>query len=122
MNLHLVNDDATNVAADVQFVKHFSGLIGGAEGAWDRLLGGKVRKLLNSNALDSFGEVQLLRVANRTRAKAKNLLILGLGPISSFSLQNLQTAMVTATREALRALIQISSSTREVEIRSSIRL
>jgi hypothetical protein len=102
MRLHLAESDARDVAADLQFVKHFHGLIGGSEEVLDKAIRGKIRKLLNSLESEPFGKSRLIQVPSRSPVKSGNLLLLGLGSINRFSLQNLQAALVHATEESLR--------------------
>jgi hypothetical protein len=102
MRFHLFTADARDIAADIQFVKHFNGLMGGAEQALDIATSGKIREQLNSLELESFGTAKLIEVPKFAHIKSANLLLLGLGDIESFSIQNLQTALVHAMKEALK--------------------
>ena len=73
MRLHLVHCDARDVAADVQFVKHFDGLIGGSEEALDEGTGGTIRALLNSLESKPFGKSHLIDVPSRAPLKSAKL-------------------------------------------------
>jgi hypothetical protein len=102
VRLQLIESDARNVAADVQFVKHFDGLIGGAELALDNAVGGLIQQALDSLEQEGFGRSCLIQVPGAAPIKSSNLLLVGLGRIERFTVQNLQIALINAMRKSLK--------------------
>ena len=60
MRLHLACVEAVDVAAEIQIVKHFSGLVGGAEEQLDRATRGQIRRVLNTLEAGAFGASRLI--------------------------------------------------------------
>jgi hypothetical protein len=101
MNLFLLSENATDVNSDLQFVKHFDGLIGGAEAAIDNSVGGLVEDAIMALENNQFQKSQLIGVPSSSKIGSRFLLVLSLGKINKFSLNSLQNAISYAVREAV---------------------
>lgn len=101
MHLRLITEDALEVITDLQIVKHFDGMVGGAEGKLDDALGGSLQSALVILESSRFTNSQLVRVNQTNFIGSQNLLVLGLGSIYEFSLEELEAAMNHAIIQAL---------------------
>ena len=93
MRLHLVTANAREIVADVQFVKHFDGLIGGAELALDQAINGGLRPALIRLESSRFTNSQLIQSPSTSPIGSRNLLALNLGEIRHFTLGDLHGAI-----------------------------
>jgi len=102
MKLRLVTADARDIRSEVQFVKHFTGLIGGAEKALDDSLGGALRGVLFAMDSNRFLISRTVQVPRGNIIGSANLLLLNLGEIEKFTLGDLKGAVSHAIEETLR--------------------
>jgi len=102
MRLHLVTADARKVVADVQFVKHFDGLIGGAELALDKATNGGLQSALMALESSRFTNSRIIRLPPASTIGSRNLLVLNLGEIRRFTLGDLGGAISHAIGESLK--------------------
>lgn len=107
MRLHIITADATKVAADLQFVKHFDGLFGGAEKALDKATSGSIKSALAELESNRFINSRLVRLPQNKTLGSRNLLVLNLGDIRRFTLGDLDGAIFHATREAIKNKFRI---------------
>jgi|GEM_PF-1903715 len=102
MKLRLSVSDARKVVADVQFVKHFDGLLGGSERVLDGASNGAIEKAIIFLESSRFRNSQLIEIGNSDRIGCKNLLVLSLGDIRRFNITALSEAMGHAMVESLK--------------------
>jgi hypothetical protein len=102
MRLHLITSDAREITADIQFVKHFDGLIGGAEAALDNAIRGGLQQTLFDLESNRFLNSRLVEVPVRAPIGSRNLLVLNLGEIGKFTLGYLEGAISHAMGEVLK--------------------
>jgi hypothetical protein len=100
MKLMLATQDATAIEADLQFVKHFDGLVGGSEAAINRKLRGALAPVFDEVEKSEPPSGRIVR-PNRGRVGSRRLLVLGLGPLDDFGVEDLRRAIDYATRSAL---------------------
>jgi hypothetical protein len=100
MQISLVAADATEIRADVQCVKHFDGRLGGSEAALNRELGGALGPILDDMEEEAAPCSRLIR-ADTDGIKSKRLLLLGLGKLDDFGLNDLRRGIQHATHVAL---------------------
>jgi hypothetical protein len=101
MRLHLVTADATKIVADLQLVKHFDGLFGGAEKALDKATNGSLQSTLAEMESNRFLNSRIVGLSRNKVIGSKNLLVLNLGDINHFTLGDLAGAVTHATKMAL---------------------
>lgn len=109
MKLSLVVQDATSIEADLQFVKHFDGRIGGSEAAINRKLRGALAPVFDELERSNPPSGRIVRtdidkVRSRPdvdKVRSRRLLVLGLGPLDDFGTEDLSRAIDYATRSAL---------------------
>ena len=100
MRLSLVTKDATVIEADLQFVKHFDGLVGGSEAAINRELRGVLAPVFDELERSIPPSGRIVRAEANTVA-SRRLLVLGLGPLDEFGVEDLRRAIDYATQSAL---------------------
>jgi hypothetical protein len=102
MKLHLVTADARKIIADIQFVKHFNRLFGGAEAALDGPFEGKIEETVFALESNRFLTSKIIQPPRYDLVGSRNLLVLSLGDIGRFTLGDLQGAISHAMRETLK--------------------
>jgi hypothetical protein len=107
MRLRLVTADAREINADVQFVKHFDGLIGGAEKALDDALSGALREILIVFDSNKFDSSRVVRVPDTGIVGSSNLLVLNLGELARFKLGDLAGAISHGIEQSLERGFEI---------------
>lgn len=100
MELVLTVQDATTIEADLQFVKHFDGLVGGAEAAINGRLRGELGPVFDEIEVYNPPSGRIVR-PNIDAIGSRRLLVLGLGPLDNFGLEDLRRSVDYATRSAL---------------------
>lgn len=100
MELVLTVQDATTIEADLQFVKHFDGLVGGAEAAINGRLRGELGPVFDEVEVYNPPSGRIVR-PNIDAIGSRRLLVLGLGPLDNFGLEDLRRSVDYATRSAL---------------------
>ena len=100
MKLRLVCADARKVEADVQFVKHFNGLLGGAEAELNLAAHGALESALIELDDKDINSITL-QVQNRA-IECQKLMILSLGDITQFTLHALDNAITHAICESIK--------------------
>lgn len=103
MRLHLVTADATKIVADLQFVKHFNGLLGGAERVLDEATSGSLQSTLSEMESNRFLNSKIVKLPQNKIIGSKNLLVLNLGDIRRFTLGDLDGAITHATKMAVES-------------------
>lgn len=101
MRLHLVTADTRVALADFQFVKHFDGLIGGAERALDEEVGGGVRSAARVLESDMLLKSKIVQVPKASGLGSRNLLVLSLGKLEHFTLGDMERAISHSVKEVL---------------------
>lgn len=101
MELSLIAQDAASVEADLQFVKHFDGLVGGSEAAINQELGGALAPVFEELERSTPPSGRIVR-SDVDTIRSRHLLVLGLGPLDDFGIEDLNRAIDYATRSALR--------------------
>jgi leucyl aminopeptidase len=102
MEIHVKQGSITEDLVDLIVVSLFQGVTepGGATGAVDRVLGGRIRDLVAAGDLaGKSGEIALLYIADGT-LPAPRVLVVGLGEPDKFDLRAARTAAATAARKA----------------------
>ncbi len=100
MKLLLTVQDATSIEADLQFVKHFDGRVGGSEAAINRKLRGTLAPVFDEVERSEPPSSRIVR-SDRDAVRSRRLLVLGLGPLDDFGIEDLRRAIDYATRSAL---------------------
>ncbi len=77
MKLLLTVQDATSIEADLQFVKHFDGRVGGSEAAINRKLRGTLAPVFDEVERSEPPSSRIVR-SDRDAVRSRRLLVLGL--------------------------------------------
>jgi hypothetical protein len=100
MKLLLTARDATAIEADLQIVKHFDGRVGGSEAAINKKLRGALAAVFDELERSQPPSGRIVR-PDRNAVGSRRLLVLGLGPLDEFGIEDLRRAFDYATRSAI---------------------